>query len=351
MQRKSKNGKILRLAVFSLLLCLLSGMFVACAPKEKRPTVEEEPMVAFPQGAILLASVNFEEQRTPEAVKEYENVLSTNPYVKEQIEKIKETTGLDLYKDIDRIALALYEAKEEEGKKGVKLLLIGKGKFNEEQLITAIKKNIPAKLETAKFRNVNYYFGSFEESEGFLAFPPPHFAVAGTNKKLFEESLERFENPLASALEDVALKELLKSVDRKSPLWLAGKVPSGSLDEIAKGEGCKFLKGISGYYFYSKEKPDKSSYIELGAICLTAADAEEVKKGFQDFLTKAKGFLMFIPGGEALTMIVDKALVSAEEKKTKVVIELTEEEVADLRKKLEEMQRQFQQVLPTTPQK
>ncbi|MCX7765495.1 MAG: hypothetical protein N2246_02160 [Candidatus Sumerlaeia bacterium] len=341
------NNKLSRLLVGVIGLLLFTSIN-GCTKKQQKPSVEQEPMIVFPPGAVMLMSVSMAEQRTPEASKEYEEMLRKDSNLKEQIDKIKEATGMDVFKDIDHIALGLYyDAKKEESER-VKVLVLGKGKFNEDKIVSLIKKESQNPVTTIKYAGMSYYTAEIDKNiNGFIAFPKPQFLLFGTNKESFESCIDRFSTPLPSTLEDVALSEGLNSVNRKAPFWLAGTVPAGVLDKSSENKTTAMLKKISGYYFYVQPKPDKGSYIEFGAICGSVADAGELKKGMQDLLNQIKGFLMLIPSGEAMNILVNKALVSAEGKKAKMVIELTEKEIIEMKAKWEEMQKNLQPLTPS----
>lgn len=347
------NGKRCRSLVYVLVFfVLISGTLIllgGCAKKEAKPRYEDEPIVLFPSGALIVASVNFEKYRTPDTEKEFENMLATNPVFKEQFDKVKETIGLDPFRDIDRVDVALYIPEEGTGEEG-EALILGKGTFNETKIIAAINKELPSPVKENSYKNMKYYTGKIKEEDAYLAMPRPRFMVAGSDEKLFQSCLDRFENPLPSVLDDAGLKEVLSSVDRKSPFWLAGKLPTIARDKLEQDENSAFLGKVKSYYLFLKEPAEKGFYMEAGAVCDSDTGAEEVKKGVQNFLTQIRGFLMFAPGADALNMLLDKALVTAEGKTTKLVIKLTEQETKEFQQKWEEAQKQLQQMMPPPQQ-
>ncbi|MCD6385945.1 hypothetical protein J7M23_09250, partial [Candidatus Sumerlaeota bacterium] len=345
MRKSSNYGGIVYAVIFSVILSSILISFGGCAKKEAKPRYEDEPIVLFPSGALVLASLNLEKYRTPEAEKQFEKMLSTNPLFKAQMDKIKETTGIDLFRDIDSISFAIYIPEGGTGEEG-EALVLSKGRFNETKIIAAIKKEAPSPIKENSYKNTKYYSGTFKNNNAYLALPRPRFAVASSDEKLFQGCLDRFENPLPSVLEDPALKEVLSTVDRQSPFWVAGKLPAIARDKLVQNEDSAFLGKVKSYYLYFKQPAEKGMYMEIGTICDSSADAEEVKKGLQNFLTQIKGFLMFAPGGEAANILLDKALVETEGKTTKLVIKLTEQELKELQQKMQESQKQFQQMMP-----
>lgn len=345
-----KNGRKISSLLVGVIVLVLFTSLVGCTKKPQKPSVEQEPMIVFPPGAVMVMSINMAEQRTPEASKEYEEMLRKDLNLKEQIDKIKETIGMDVFKDIDHIALGLYYDAQKSEAERLQVLVLGKGKFNEDKIISLVKKESPNPVATIKYAGLNYYTTDLENNiKGFLAFPKPEYLLFGTNQKSFENSIDRFSSPLPSTLEDAALSEGLKSVNRKAPFWIAGIIPSDLLDKSSQNKTATMLKKISAYYFYVQPKPDKGSYIEFAAICKSEADAGELKKGIQDLLNQIKGFMMLIPSGDAMSILVNKALVSAEGKKAKMVIELTEKEIIDMKAKFEEMQKNLQPLAPSLP--
>ncbi len=329
---------IASLGVFIILMTLLVG----CAREEEKaakPLYEEKPLSVFPPGAMLVGSYDIEETRTGEAVKEYDNMIQDNPQFKEQMDKIKETVGLDPFKDIDKVVAAVYFISPEDAN----VLIMGKGNFDQERIIATLKEEAPNPVEEDSYKNITYYKTLLEKKNLYLAFPHSQFILGGTELQLFQNSIDRFENPLTSVLEDNTLREVLGIVDKSSPFWLAGNVPPSVLENLGEDPNVQFLGNIKSFYFFSRQTGEDISYTEIGTICSSAESAEEVKNAVQGLLNQAKGLIgMFMAGNDAFNIIFDNILIKADGNRAILVLELTNEEIEEFQTKLQEMQKQFE---------
>lgn len=352
------SKKELIVCMMFLILSTLSFMVLStgCSSQEQQqqPTSsksttsakEINPLGLLPSGPILIASFSMKEYRTPDAMKEYEEMLSSNQQFKEQMDKIKETTGMDIIRDIDSVGFGLYMTTSEVPEP--KFILAGSGKFDEQKLIDAIKKEAPPESEIteSKYKNYKVYSGKMETDNAFLAFPKDNIVVAANDKAYIEQALDRIDTTLPTALTDSALKDTMVKVDKKAPLWVVGKVPDASREDMKANQESAFMAEVNSYYMFYKQTEQKGMHIEIAALCATPAGADSVKQGVQNLMNQFKPFLSFSPGGEAFTTFFDKALLTAEGNTAKLTIQMTEQELEDFKKKMEAAQTQMQQMMP-----
>jgi len=303
----------------------------------------DNPMTMLPQGALMVAGMNVDIYRTPETMKEYEDALKINPQMKQQLDEIKNLTGLDVLKDLDKIGIAVY-LKDPAGEEVPSVAAAASGNFDETKIVAAINSKSPTKLQEGNYSGVKYYFGDMEGTTVYMVFPKSKIIMASNDKAIFDQMIDRSKSSLPSVMNDPQLKEAMAEVKSNSPFWLSGMVPPTALASMQNDPQTAFLAGVKSYYFYVNETAAKGSHIEIGTICSDAAAAESVKTGVQNLLNQIRPMAMMFTG-DTFNVIFDKASVTSSGKIAKIVIELTKTEIEELQKKMEAFAQQNAQIM------
>ena len=286
-----------------LALALLSG---ATAIASTRPARAAEIDPLLPKETESVVFVNMKQLVESDLIKKFalgqlKQMVSSN----DDVQQILKATGLDPFKDIDRVTLGSWGKDKDD----MKAVAVVRGRFDPAKIFEAVKAQ--AAKDADKLAIVEQKDG--ESTYKLLKItlesqPKPFYAavadentlIGGNDKKLVASTLTSVKEKAKPALKK-ELGELLLKQDEKSTMFLVGLVPEGQemklppnipgIDSEKVGKQLEKLRNIAMKLNLTE---DVSVEISMGMADADAAD--DFGGSVDQLIGMVKGFLPAVAG-------------------------------------------------------
>lgn len=312
-----------------MLIALLQ--FTACGPEDKETLSADakETIGYFPQNAVGLGYVNFEQIRKSPFFEAFMDSVDNNHIHDRDLREIIEKTGFDIRKDFSEIYAAVYR-NENKDKPG--FLAVIKGKFDERKIMNFIDEEADS-IIYSKEKYLNQQVYNLENEDISVAFVSDAMVIAG-KQNLVRDWLERHSNNEQNALSP-DLSEILDDLRYKSGAWMISNTKP-FMDEIAdqaRNTDLSGLESLQGVGFSMK----LDNRLQMSA--LSAFSDAEKSELFRDAI---KGLIaggkLAVSEDRDLVDILNKIDITLDDKRIFVDFSISKEEVEQIIARKDELQ-------------
>lgn len=318
-----------------LALCGLLG--TACPRKTAGPVAAKDDLALSPKETDIVFMVNVTRLRKAPLWQKFLEFRDKDPATKKPYEDFVRRCQWDPQTQLDSLFVALPQNSGQTREFAV----LGRGKFNEAQLVTCLKATARDNMNGAQVQERDYHghkIYTVAENDGSFTVLGNQVAVLA-GKTWIDRVVDQYDNRAqgAGAREHAELGSLMKRTRTGDALWAAGLVPP-SVSERLRGNpqlgSAGTVKSVSG-----SVDAEKGLLLHLDLDLATEADAGVLAGRINDQLATAKKAPRVQMMG--LTGYFDSIKVGAKKDTLSAMVELTPAQVDDLVGRLSGLLRGF----------
>jgi hypothetical protein len=283
-----------------------SGMVVGCGKKSSAPEglpPEVSGLAAVPANAEVIVAANVPRLAGSQVVERaIDQLLLRDANLAARWKKFGDICKIDLPKQIGHVMIALGPAPHEAVGTGP-VLTVATGTLVEAELQKCVQAMVGQGGGTLTAKSVEdrtLYQVKDRNQTMFFAFGRPDTVVLGTSEAYVVEALGRGKK--APDNEDLA--KLLRQVDQRAPIWVAGRVSErirAGLGNLTNG------KVIGPQAVVATLDPSSGVTIEIGAVMANADEAKQL----ESFANKQLAVLGMAAQTKELGKVVNKLTISS----------------------------------------